>query len=419
MTYQKAALCLFSITLTLSPHGRAAMGEEATNDSVEALRKAALEELATVEDAEEPKEVEFTSGALGLQALNPESSITGDFLWSYRSGDAVEKESDFLFRGLGVHLEAYLDPYSHFKAAFSLDEEDVHLGEAYFTRYGVLPDLNLTLGKFRQQFGVVNRWHKHALDQVDFPLALRQIFGNAGLNQTGVSVEWGVPEIAGLSQELIVQVTDGDNPRVFAENDDNAPSALARYRVYRDLTDSTYAELGGTALTGRNNAWQVQAQVEEKDLAASVFGLDFTLLWEPTHRMRYRNATWRTEAYVLNKDILTPDGSGQDTLNAWGAYTYLESKLSRTLLLGCRLDYFEPDSKSYAETETLSLAPLAVTGDAPTRWQIGPYLTWHQSPWVHYRLEYNHQDGDDTGPSEDTVWLQCVFAAGPHKHERY
>ena len=28
-------------------------------------------------------------------------------------------------------------------------------------------------------------------------------------------------------------------------------------------------------------------------------------------------------------------------------------------------------------------------------------------------------DDTGTGPEEDVLWLQCIFAAGPHKHERY
>jgi len=142
----------------------------------EALRRAAKKEIAE-KDAEPSREETFTSGALGLQALNPEISITGDILWSYTDNNTTDKKSDVLFRGLGIHAEAYLDPFTHFKSAFSFNEDEAELEEVYLTRFGLLPQVNLTLGKFRQQFGVVNRWHKHALDQVDFPLALREIFG--------------------------------------------------------------------------------------------------------------------------------------------------------------------------------------------------------------------------------------------------
>lgn len=395
-------------------HGQEA-GAEA---SIEDLRRAAKAELAT-EAVEPPHEETFTSGALGLQALNPEISITGDILGSYTDSETADKEWDFLFRGLGIHAEAYLDPFTRFKAAFSVGEDETVLGEAYMTRFGVLPQVNVTLGKFRQQFGVVNRWHKHGLDQVDFPLALRRIFGPAGLNQTGGSIEWAMPDLVGNSQELIVQVTDGDNDQVFAENADNIPSALVHYKLFRDLTPSTFAEMGFSGLYGRNNEWTVGESAIDETLDAWVFGMDLTLLWEPTDRMRYRSVTWRTEAYALNKDILAPDGSGEDAVDSWGMYSYVEAKVSRTVSVGVRGDYFEPDNKSYAESAPASLVPVVAAAPDAFRWQVGPYLTWYQSPFVHFRAEYDHQDGDGTGPEERVVWLQCIFAAGPHKHERY
>jgi len=411
--FEGACLGVFVITLSTLVCTAAEEGGE-----VEALRRAARADI--VEQTKfEPQEEAFTSGALGLQKLNPEISVTGDMLWSYTDSETTDKKSDFVLRGLGIHAEAYLDPYTRFKAAFSLDEHDVHLGEAYMTRFGIFPNVNLTLGKFRQQFGVVNRWHKHGLDQVDFPLALRQIFGPGGLNQTGGSLDWTMPEFNGCSQELLIQLTDGENGRVFAENADNNPSVLARYKVFRDLTASTYADLGFSGLYGKNNEWTVGEDTVDEALDAWVFGADLTVMWEPTDRMRYRNVTWRSEAYAINKDILASDGSGEDTISAWGLYSYLESKVSRTVILGVRGDYFEPDVKPYASAETVSLSPLAVTEDGAYRWQVGPYVTWNQSPFVHFRAEYNHQDGDGTGPEEDVVWLQCIFAAGPHKHERY
>lgn len=398
--------------------------QDAESD-IEKLRKAAQAEVES-ESAAERKEEEtsFASGALGLQELNPEISVTGDFLWSGSDAASNGKDSDFNFRGLGIHVESYLDPYTKFKAAVPVNEDTAKLGEAYMTRFGILPQVNLTLGKFRQQFGVVNRWHKHSLDQVDFPMALKRIFGVGGLNSTGLSLDWTAPSIQGFAQGLTVQLTDADNDRLFSENTDNNPGSLLHYKLYRDLSASTYAELGATALYGQNNEWQVGDAMKNEDLDTFVYGIDFTMLWEPTDRMRYRNITWRSEAYILDKDILGPTGIGKDTLNAWGCYSYVESKVSRTWIFGVRGDYFAPDSKEYAdyslsENKKLSLAPLAVPEDDPYQWQVAPYITWHQSPFVHFRIEYRHQDDNGSMPSEDSVWLQCIFAAGPHKHERY
>ena len=352
--------------------------------------------------------------------MNPEISVTGDFLFSTRQDAISDQSSDFEFRTLGVHIESWLDPYTRFKAAIPVTENETKLGEGYFTMYDISDDLNLTIGKFRQQFGVVNRWHKHGLDQVDFPLALRQIFGNGGLNQSGVSLDWLMPPVGKTSQQLTFQVTDGSNSRLFGDNARNTPSLLAHYKNYRDLSKDTYMEWGLTGLLGWNDEWDISGGTKENSNQETfVLGADLSVLWEPTEKMRYRNVEWRSEAYWLNKELLAPDGSGADSINAWGLYSYLQSKISRTMDIGIRGDFFAPDTKDYAGIPGYSLSPLAVRGDNPHLWQVGPYITWQQSPFVKFRLEYNYADGKGIESPEHIVWLQAIFAAGPHKHERY
>jgi hypothetical protein len=410
---------------------------KALRDEIQALREvepapvAAGEELAELRrmaeaaaSREEPEEqeVEFTAKGLSLQALNPEISVTGDMLSTVRHQEGSRQRSDFLFRTLGLHLESYLDPYTRFKAAVPTFDGGAALGEAYMTRYGLLGGLNLTFGKFRQQFGVVNRWHKHGLDQTDFPLALRQIFGEGGLNQTGFSADWVLPRLWGASQDLTVQLTNGENALLFSGNTLGTPSALLHYKNYRDLSKDTYLELGLSGIVGWKDEWTVYRgertpEVVRDTRPAEVFGADLNVVWEPTNRMRYRNAVWRSEVYLLNRDIVAPDGSGNDALNAWGAFTYLESKLNRKLDLGIRLDYFKPDQKSYAGLGG-SLAPHAYHDDV-SLWQVSPYVTYQQSPFVKYRLEYSHLQRKGLAEPEDSLTLQMIFAAGPHKHERY
>ncbi len=399
--------------------------EQETKDELAALRELAQAEAMKEKPLEEKtEEVSFKSSGLSLQALNPEISVTGDFLFSTRQDTTSKESSDFDFRTLGIHIESWLDPYTRFKAAIPVTENDAKLGEGYITLYNLSDELNLTLGKFRQQFGVVNRWHKHGLDQVDFPLALRQIFGNGGLNQSGVSLDWLMPPWGKSSQQLTFQVTDGSNERLFGDNARNRPSLLAHYKNYQDLSKDTYAEWGLTGLVGWNDEWDISISgsttKQNSSEMTTVLGADFSVLWEPTEQMRYRNIEWRSEAYWLNKDIFAPDGSGSDTINAWGLYSYLQSKISRTIDIGIRGDFYVPDTKSYANlSDSLSLSPLAVTGDSPYLWQIGPYITWQQSPFVKFRLEYNHAKGKGIDYPEDIFWFQCVFSAGPHKHERY
>jgi len=391
-------------------------------EELAALRQAAKMEVTEAISTEgKPGEVVFESGSLDLQALNPEISVTGDFLYSTRQDTTSDQSSDFNFRNLGLHLESWLDPYTRFKSAIEFHEDETELGEAYITLHNISDDLNLTFGKFRQQFGVVNRWHKHGLDQVDFPLALRQIFSDGGLNQSGLSVDWMMPPVGEVSQQLTFQVTDGSNGRLFADNARNRPSLLTHYKNYRDLSKDTYMEWGLTGLMGWNDEWDIFGGARQNSSQlTTVLGADFTVLWEPAEKMRYRNIEWRSEAYWLNKELLAPDGSGSDTIDAWGGYSYLQSKISRTVDIGIRGDFYVPDTKGYANISgPLSLSPLAVTRDNPYLWQVSPYITWWQSPFVKFRTEYDYSNGKGIENPEHVIWLQCVFSAGPHKHERY
>jgi hypothetical protein len=391
-------------------------------EDLAALRQAAKTEVTeTIATEGKPGEVVFESGALGLQALNPEISVTGDFLFSHRQDSTSDESSDFDFRTLGLHIESWLDPYTRLKAAIPVTEDDAKLGEGYITLYNIAEDLNFTLGKFRQQFGVVNRWHKHGLDQVDFPLALRQVFGDGGLNQSGLSLDWMMPPAGEASQQLTFQVTDGSNSRLFADNARSRPSLLSHYKNYRDLSKDTYMEWGLTGLMGWNDEWDISGGASQNSSQlTTALGADFSVLWEPAEKMRYRNIEWRSEAYWLNKELLAPDGSGCDTIDAWGFYSYLQSKISRTVDIGIRGDFYVPDTKGYANlSDSLSLSPLAVTRDNPYLWQVSPYVTWWQSPFVKFRAEYDYSNGKGIENPEHVIWLQCVFSAGPHKHERY
>jgi hypothetical protein len=179
-------------------------------------------------------------------------------------------------------------------------------------------------------------------------------------------------------------------------------------------------------MVGWNNSWatidtaaSTVTPVDDTQTTA-VYGVEFVLMWEPTDRMRYRNIEWRSEGYYLNKGIIAPDGSGSDQLQPWGLYSQLYSKVSRTIEIGVRYDYFTPDTKDYAVlSDGLSLAPHAVTESDAYRQLVGGWLTWWQSPFVKFRGGYSYEEGKGMGPGVHFITLQMVFAAGPHKHERY
>lgn len=415
----------------ISPADQQAMAEPSSVDDSDsellALRQAAAAESRAAESVlpaqTSDEERKFIAGDLSRQAENPEISIVGDFVYRLQSIDNQRQNSDASMRNLGIHYETYLDPYTKFKGAVPVKEDVSNIGEAYITRFGLTPNLNFTIGKFRQQFGIVQRWHMAGLDQNEFPLAMRRVLGDGGLCQNGVSLDWQLGSSGRTTHELTMQLTESTNQRLFAGNTRGMPSLLLHFKAFRDVDADTYRELGLTALAGVNDQWSVNRAgvVEQIDETRPVygFGLDFTHLWEPTDNMRYRNFMWRTELYGVRKEILRPDNGDRGSVTAWGGYTNLHWKLDRQLESGLRIDYFEPDSQKYAAVPGLALAPLAVVADSPNEWQFCPYLTWNQSPWVKYRLEFNYKSGNNMGPDERRLMLQCIWSAGPHKHDRY
>jgi hypothetical protein len=395
------------------------------DDELARLRALAEGLAGPKKEEKSPEETVYKSRGLSLQQLNPEISVSGDLLAYYRNQEETRRRSDIFLRALELNVQSYLDPFSKMKATLEVDRDGhVEVEEAYYSHFTLIPGAILDLGRFRQPFGVINRWHEDALDQVQYPLALRRIFGEEGLHQTGASVEWSLPEWAGAHHGLILQVTSPENRRLFGDDALGTPTLLFHYKNYRDLSRDTYLEFGLSGLFGWNDEWDVQTApdtvVTEHDaLGTRVFGADLSMLWEPAGRALYRNIEWRSEVYVLNRDIVAPDNSGRDTLNAWGAYSYLQGKIAQNLIIGVRGDYYEPASKDYAVLPGVSLVPLAYPASHPYRWQVAPYITWWQSEWVLFRTEYNYAWGNGMEGDEHVLWFQTVFAAGPHKHERY
>jgi hypothetical protein len=386
----------------------------------------------------------FKGGERSLQALNPEISFTGD---AYALGvhkDGLEysdaARSGFYFRGVGLHVQSNLDPFSLMKVAVSFDPHGVHFGEAYITWTNVLPRVSLTAGQFRQQLGVINRWHKHGLDQFDFPLMITEPFGGGGLNQAGLSLDWLMPSMWAHENALVLQVTNGQNAKAFSGEAFSVPSTLLRLRIYWDLNRDTYLEFGLTGMVGFNNGRGVAAPtaastgglaslaledeahedeshedgasavgslgalssssalINEAWRTTSFGGFDLTLSWEPLDRAKYAGVTWRTEGLYARKEL-----ANDQVITSMGGYSALDVKVARNWVLGVRGDYAQP---------------FVVENSGHFLWQAAPYVTWWQSPWVRFHLEAQHIDGDQR-QAEQRLILQVVFAAGPHKHDRY
>lgn len=371
-------------------------------DELEKLLKEAEIAANKKEDKKETKE--FKSGQRSLQAINPEISVLGDMFGQYianENGFNEEFRSGAFFRAMEINFQSNLDPFSFAKFIVELNTEGIEFAEGYMTWTRIFPGVGITAGKFRQQFGVLNRWHVHSLDQFDFPLALTTILGNEGLNQIGLSFDWLMPSIISDANSLTMQITNGQNEHLFAGSMFSSPAGLLHLKNYWDISRDTYLELGLTGMIGQNNQRGYDEEdnlILEDSRLTALGGLDLTVLWEPLNQARYHSFIWRTEFYYANKELMN------DRIKVFGGYSYAEYKFDLQWQVGTRFDYTQP---------------FETNNSGKYSYQIVPYLTWWQSNWVRLRLQYNYLNGTEIPTAQNTIRLQIVFAAGPHKHDRY
>lgn len=392
-------------------------------EELEELRQAARTEAAAApEEAEELGERTYITASRSLQALNPEISLSGDFLAQLILGEdftgyaGADDRSGLPMRALDMHIQSTLDPFSFTKIALGFGpEEGVGLEEAYITWTGIIPRSTLTVGRFRHQFGVVNRWHQHDLDQTDYPLPLRELLGEEGVYGNGFSLGWLMPALWAHTNELVIQVTDGENAHLFTGKAFSVPTAMVHLKNYYDLNEATYLELGLTGMFGFNNRRGIPdpdnpgVLIDDDDWRPTwVAGADLTLFWSPPKQARYKSLTWRSEGYFVSRE------DPLETRRGWGVYSYLQYQLGASWYVGLRGDLVRGDVRR---------APG--NPDPTARWQVVPYVTFWQSEFVYLRLEAQHGErfmnvgGVPTLRHDTRVLFQVNWAAGPHKHEKY
>ena len=314
--------------------------------------------------------------------LNPEIGVTGD-VRAYGTTRGVQRDN-FDPREFEIGFQSALDPYSHTKIFVSIEGDEVGLEEGYAYWTGLPGRIRLDVGKFRQQFGELNRWHLHAVPETEYPLAVTTYLGADGLVGTGLSAYHAFGGLGGGAHEVTLQVArSASDAELFGGG--GRPTFLGHLLNFWQLGGSTYMQLGGTALYGTN---------PDSALRTRVGGLDFRLTWRPPLRALYREWTVRGELLALKKESA---GAGPTRLGGYVGTTY---RLNQRFIAGVRYDYVE--------------AP----GSGEITRQVTPSLTLWQSEWVFLRAQYQWQRVAGA-TATNQIALQAVWAIGPHKHETY
>lgn len=103
-------------------------------------------------------------------------------------------EEGFQLRETEFAFEASVDPYFDAFAMLVIEGTDtVDLEEAYFTTSSLPWGLQVKGGRFLSDIGYINNQHPHEWDFVDRPLVSEHLFGNHGIQETGVQLNWLLP----------------------------------------------------------------------------------------------------------------------------------------------------------------------------------------------------------------------------------
>ncbi len=125
-----------------------------------------------------------------------------------------------------------------------------------------------------------------------------------------------------------------------------------------------------------------------------VYGGDVTFNWKLAEG---RTLKFQNEVYFQNRGT-TRHING----NPWGFYNLLDYRFHPRFGGGVRFDYVEP---------------LDVVGDHHATQGISPYLTFYQSEFANFKLQFSHTEpANSDARSNNEIFLTANVLIGDHKH---
>jgi hypothetical protein len=315
--------------------------------------------------------------ATSSKVFNPDIAAIGDFIGAAGKSPGGGEPSLEMHEA-ELSLQAVVDPYARADVFLTFGPEEVGIEEAFITFPTLPAGLLMKVGKFRDAFGKMNAAHNHVLPFADRPLMTRNLLGGEeGLGDSGVSVSRLFPNNFAFL-EATGQVFRGESA-IFRADRRADLAYVSHVRAYRDLTESTNLDFGGSFAHGHNDGGST----------TRLWGADATFRYRPLRRSIYTHLLARTElTWSRRREI-----GGRA---AFGAYGYLEYQFARRWTAGARLD----------------VSDRAL--DASMRDKGGSFLlTYAPSEFSLVRGQYRHTRLGD-GPRSNEFLFQFLFSIGAH-----
>lgn len=336
-------------------------------------------------------------GLSGLnQGFNPDIGVVGIIqAKSTENTEDGEGNDTLALKELELNIGQYVDPYSRLDAVITFNDEiedqNVEIEEAYYTHWGLPLGFIGRIGKFRGKVGQQSRVHLDQLETVDYPLVIQDLFGEEGFAASGVRLENHIPNPWDIPLTLTGEVFRGNNGAVFS-GISRRPVFNTHLSSFFNLSDDVNLELGSTFMFGDENINSLDKGDDR--YGVHVFGGDATMVWNLTEG---RHLKWQNEVFYVDRThIVSPNH------DPWGFYSLVDYKMSPKWSTGVRFDYLEPS---------------AITDGHGRTTAVSPYLTFWQSEFAQFTLQYQHLDpADPDAKSDDMLIFQANVAIGNHTH---
>ena len=312
--------------------------------------------------------------------FNPDLAVIGNFV-GVAGENSVNPSPALALEEAEATFQAVVDPYARADFFLAFSPEGVEIEEGFLTLTSLPGGFLAKIGKLKQQVGKVNTLHAHALSWVDKPLMMQNLFGgDEGLSDSGLSVSklimnpWMFLEATGE----LYQGASG----VFQSYEPSDVSWAARLRGYRDVTESTNIDVGGSVAYGTNDAGP--------DFTTRLVGIDATFRYRPLRRAIYRRLQGRTELFWSRRG---QEGGNSD---AFGMYASGEYQFARRWFGGARYDWSE---RAY-DASLVDKGPSLV-------------LTYWPSEFSQIRSQYRRTRYAE-GATANELLIQFLFSIGAH-----
>ncbi len=329
--------------------------------------------------------------------INPDISVIADTRATWTE---VDEDVHLTFDELEVAFVGALNPYASAEAYLAVHgTEGVEVEEAKLLLNRYFPGgFGILAGKYLVDFGQLNQIHSHAYPFIDRPLMHEEFFGEDGVNDIGVRLDWLAP-IDGPSIRASAGAVRGDlflgghaheeeiPPEEEVEEEEPEIGVTGRVEVFAEPSENTSFAIGGSVMYG---TWDPHESAD-----ATWFGPDL--------KLRFDVGT--QSALILNAEAVfgTLDATAESpSVDPSGWFASADWRANKRWNLG-----------GFAESTTERL-----DDDLRTN-RFGGFVGMAlMEETTLFRLLGRVTEPDE-GDSETDVILQAIFALGPHKPHRY